>query len=184
MNAWELIVNMIKVQGVDYIFGIGDTDLQLYADKVEGVSAINLRYEGSAPFMAMAYSRLTGKPGVCSGSLGPGVANLVPGVLEAYSGCVPLIVLAPSVDSRTEGMGEFQECDQRRMMGPITKWSARIPYTERIPWYIHRAFSIAMNGQPGPVFLEMPINVGGKITSGIEVEVGPMPEYKPAQKIR
>ena len=184
MNAWELIVNMIKAQGVEYTFGIGDTDLQLYADKVEGVSAINLRYEGSAAFMAMAYSRLTGKPGVCSGSSGPGVANLVPGVLEAYSGCVPLIVLAPSVDSRTEGMGEFQECDQRKMMEPITKWSARIPYTEKIPWYIHRAFSIAMNGQPGPVFLEMPINVGGKITSGIEVEVGPMPEYKPAQKIR
>jgi acetolactate synthase-1/2/3 large subunit len=184
MNAWELIVNMIKAQGVEYTFGIGDTDLQLYADKVEGLSAINLRYEGSAPFMAMAYSRLTGKPGICSGSLGPGVASLVPGVLEAYSGCVPLIVLAPSVDSRMEGMGEFQECDQRRMMEPITKWSARIPYTERIPWYIYRAFSIAMNGQPGPVFLEMPINVGGKITSGIEVEVGLMSEYKPAQKIR
>jgi len=184
MKAWELIVNMIKAQGVEYTFGIGDTDLQLYADKVEGVSAINLRYEGSAPFMAMAYSRLTGKPGVCSGSSGPGVANLVPGVLEAYSGCVPLVILAPAVDLRTEGMGEFQECDQRRMMGPITKWSARISYVERIPWYINRAFSIAINGQPGPVFLEMPINVGGKIASGIEVEVGPMPEYKPIQKIR
>jgi len=184
MNAWEIIVNIIKVQGVEYTFGIGDTDLQLYADKVEGLSAINLRYEGSAPFMAMAYSRLTGKPGVCSGSSGPGVASLVPGVLEAYSGCVPLIVLAPSVDSRMEGMGEFQECDQRRMMEPVTKWSARIPYTERIPWYINRAFSIAMNGKPGPVFLEMPINVGGKITSGIEIEIGPMPEYKPARKIR
>jgi acetolactate synthase-1/2/3 large subunit len=184
MKAWELILNMIKAQGVEYTFGIGDTDLQLYADKVEGLSAINLRYEGSAPFMAMAYSRLTGKPGVCSGSSGPGVANLVPGVLEAYSGCVPLVILAPAVDLRTEGMGEFQECDQRRMMEPITKWSARIPYVERIPWYINRAFSIAINGQPGPVFLEMPINVGGKITSGIEIEVGPMPEYNPSQKIR
>jgi thiamine pyrophosphate-dependent acetolactate synthase large subunit-like protein len=71
--------------------------------------------------MAMAYSRLTGKLSVCSGSSGPGVANLVPGVLEAYSGCVPLVILAPAVDLRKEGMGEFQECDQRRMMESITK---------------------------------------------------------------
>ena len=184
MNTWELIANMIRAQGIEYVFGIGDTDLHLYADKVEGLNAINLRYEGSAPFMAMAYSRLTGKPGVCSGSSGPGVASLVPGILEAYSGCVPLVILAPSVDSQNEGMGEFQECNQQKIMEPITKWSIRIPYAERIPWYVERAFSIAMNGQPGPVFLEMPINVGGKITSGIEIKTELMPDYKPIQKIR
>lgn len=184
MNTWEVIVNMIKTQGIEYVFGIGDTDLHLFADQVEGLKTINLRYEGSAPFMAMAYSRLTGKPGVCSASSGPGVASLVPGVLEAYSGCVPLVIFAPSVDLRTEGMGEFQECDQRKMMEPITKWSARIPYAERIPWYAERAFSIAMNGQPGPVFLEMPINVGGKVTSGIIIESEPLNDYRPVTKIR
>jgi len=99
------ILNMIKAQGVEYTFGIGDTDYQLYADKVEGVSTINLRYQGSVPFMAMAYSYLTGKPVV----------------LEAYSGCILLVILVPAVDLRTEGMGEFRECDQRRIMGPITK---------------------------------------------------------------
>jgi len=183
MQAWQEIVNIIKSQGVEYTFGIGDTDLQLYAKK-EGLSAINLRYEGSAPFMAMAYSRLTGKPGVCSAGTGPGIANLVPGILEAYYGCVPLLIFAPAVDQKTEGMGEFQECNQRGMMAPITKWSARIPYVERIPWYLKRAFSIAINGQPGPVFLEMPINVGGRVASGFEIEVEPMPEYKPIQRIR
>jgi len=71
--------------------------------------------------MAMAYSRFTGKPGVCSGSSGPGIANLVPGILEACSGCVPLVILAPAVDLRTEDMVGFQEYDQRRMMEPITK---------------------------------------------------------------
>ncbi len=184
MKTWEQIANIVKAQGVEYVFGIGDTDLHLFADQLDGLTAINLRYEGSAPLMAMAYSRLTGKPGVCSGSSGPGVASLVPGVLEAYSGCVPLVIFAPSVDLQTEGMGEFQECNQRKMMEPITKWSERIPYVERIPWFVERAFSIAMNGQPGPVFLEMPINIGGKLTSGIIVDAEPYEEYRTIRKIR
>ncbi|MEE9399459.1 MAG: thiamine pyrophosphate-binding protein, partial [Dehalococcoidales bacterium] len=161
MNAWEAIVNMIKSEGVEFVFGLGDTALQLYAEKISGITPVNLRYEGSAPFMAMAYSRLSGKPGVCSASTGPGVANLVPGVLEAYSGCSPLLIICPATSQKREGMGDFQESDQTAMMKPITKWSARIPYAERIPWFIRRAFSVAMNGQPGPVFLEIPYDVSG-----------------------
>lgn len=95
MKSWELVANIIKEQGVEHVYGIGDTDLHWYAHQTEGLKSINLRYEGSAPFMAMAYSRLTGNPGVCSASSGPGVANLIPGVLEAYSGCVPLLIFAP-----------------------------------------------------------------------------------------
>ncbi len=181
MNAWEAIVTMVKSQGVEYIFGIGDTDLQLYAEKVPGIRSINLRYEGSAPFMAMAYSRLSKKPGVCCASTGPGVANLIPGVLEAYSGCSPLVIICPATSQKTEGMGNFQECDQIGMMRPITKWSARIPHAERISWFVHRAFSLAVNGQPGPVFLEMPLDIGGNSKKGL-VEVG-KPEYVPAKKI-
>ena len=184
MNAWELIAYLVKAQGVEYTFGIGDTDLQFYADRLEGLSAINLRYEGSAPFMAMAYSRLTGKPGVCSASSGPGVANLIPGVLEAYSGCVPLLIFAPSVSQKTEGMGEFQECDQRKLMESITKWSVRIPYVDRISWYIERAFSIALNGQPGPVFIELPVDVGGRIALGWEARIEKITSYRTMSKIR
>jgi len=182
MNAWEAIGNMVRSQGVELVFGLGDTDLLLYAEKVPGLTPINVRYEGSAPFMAMAYSRLSGKPGVCNGSPGPGVANLVPGVLEAYSGCVPLVVVCPAVSQKTAGMGEFQECDQLGMMKPITKWSARVPRTERIPWFINRAFSIAINGQPGPVYLEIPYDVGGVFHHEL-VEVG-QPKYVTAKRIR
>ena len=182
MNAWEAVVHMVKSQGVEYLFGLGDTDLQLQAENIPGIMPINLRYEGSAPFMAMAYSRLSGRPGVCSGSTGPGVANLVPGVLEAYSACSPLVILCPAISQETEGRGEFQECNQLGMMESITKWSARIPRTDRIPWFLYRAFSLAMNGQPGPVFLELPYDVGGGLRTG-PVEVG-QPEYVPAKKIR
>jgi acetolactate synthase-1/2/3 large subunit len=182
MNAWEAIGNMVRAQGVDFVFGLGDTDLLLYAGKVPGLTPINVRYEGSAPFMAMAYSRLSSKPGVCNGSPGPGVANLVPGVLEAYSGCVPLVVVCPAVSQKTAGMGEFQECDQLGMMAPITKWSARVPRTERIPWFVNRAFSVAMNGQPGPVYLEIPYDVGGTFNHEL-VEVG-QPKYVTAPRNR
>jgi acetolactate synthase-1/2/3 large subunit len=182
MNSWEAIVNMVRSEGIEFVFGLGDTALQLYAEKASGITPVNLRYEGSAPFMAMAYARLSGKPGVCSASPGPGVANLVPGVLEAYSGCSPVVIICPASSQKMEGMGDFQDCDQTAMMKPVTKWSARIPYAERIPWFIRRAFSVAMNGQPGPVFLEIPFDVSGVSRYGY-VDVS-LPEYVPAKKVR
>jgi len=97
-------------------------------------------------------------------------------------------MVCPTGVQKTEGMGEFQECDQIGMMRPITKWSARISQVERIPWFIHRAFSIAMNGQPGPVFLEKPYDVGGSFIEQFEYGVKPpeieLPEYVPAKKLR
>ncbi|MBL7125815.1 MAG: thiamine pyrophosphate-binding protein [Dehalococcoidales bacterium] len=182
MNAWEAIVNMLKAEGIDFIFGIGDSSLQLYADKIDGITNVNLRYEGSAPFMAMAYARVSGKPGVCTASVGPGTANLLPGVLEAYSGCSPVVIINAAGSQKTYGMGEFQESDQIAMMKPITKWSARIPYTDRIPWFVRRAFSIATNGQPGPVFLELPYDVSGKTRWELH-DVG-TPRYVPSKRIR
>jgi len=79
-------------------------------------------------------------------------------------------------------MGEFQESDQIAMMKPITKWSARIPYTDRIPWFVRRAFSIATNGQPGPVFLELPYDVSGKTRWELH-DIG-TPRYVPSRRIR
>ena len=182
MNAWEAIVNMLKSEGIEYIFGIGDSGLQLYAEKIDGIRNVNLRYEGSAPFMAMAYARLSGRPGMCTASTGPGMANLLPGVLEAYSGCSPLLIINAGNSQKTYGMGEFQETDHIAMMKPITKWSARIPYAERIPWFVRRAVSIATNGQPGPVFLELPYDVSGKTRWELH-DIGD-PRYVPAKRIR
>ncbi len=183
MYPWEAIARMIRAEGVEFAFGLGDSPLQLYAGKAPGLRGINVRYEGSAPFMAMAYSRLTGIPGVCSASTGPGVANLVPGALEAYYACSPLVMICPSVSQKTEGMGEFQECDQLGMMRPVTKWAARVHDITRLSWFVRRAFSLAINDQPGPVYLEIPNDVGGDITHGVNVDIDE-PEYTPAERIR
>jgi len=183
MYPWEAIARMVAAQGVEMTFGIGDSHLQLYAEKTPGLQAVNVRYEGSAPFMAMAYARLSGRPGVCSASTGPGIANMVPGALEALSGCSPLVMLCHSIDQKTEGMGEFQECDQLGMMRPVTKWAVRVNDIDRLSWYVNRAFALAMNDQPGPVFVEIPYDVGGDITHGIPADV-PEPDFSPATRLR
>ena len=183
MYPWEAVARMVRAQGVEFTWGVGDSQLQLYAGKAPGLRGINLRYEGSAPFMAMAYSRLSGMPGVCSASTGPGVANLVPGALEALYACSPLVMICPSVNQTTEGMGEFQECDQLGMMRPVTKWAARVHDINRLSWYIRRAFSVAMNDQPGPVFIEIPNDVGGDITHGVLVDIEE-PRFVAAERLR
>ncbi|UCB44930.1 MAG: thiamine pyrophosphate-binding protein, partial [Spirochaetota bacterium] len=181
MNVWKAIATMVKSEGVEFIFGIGDAGLSTHAEKVPGLRPINLRYEGSAPFMAMAYARVSGKPGVCTASPGPGVANLVPGALEAYSGCSPVIIFAHAPSQKFEGMADFQENDQVSMMRPITKWSVRIPHTDRIPWFVRRAFSVAKNGQPGSVFLELPFDVTG--VSKYDTADVTFPDYITARKL-
>jgi len=183
MYPWDAVARMVREQGVELTFGLGDSPLQLYAARTPSLRGINVRYEGSAPFMAMAYSRLSGRPGVCSASPGPGVANLVPGVLEASSGCSPLVVICPTISQKTEGMGEFQECDQLGMMRPLTKWAERAQDIDRLGWYVHRAFHLAMNDQPGPVYLELPTDVWGDITHGHPVNIE-MPVYAPADRLR
>ncbi len=187
MDPWKVMTRMIAAKGTEYVFGLGDTYINMYAAE-EGLKVVNLRHEASAPFMAMAYSRLTGNTGVCTASPGPGVASMVPGVLEAYYGCSPLVMPCLSVTRKTAGMGEFQECDQVGMMKPITKWSAQVPRRDRIPWYMNRAFSEAVNGQPGPVYLDLPGDVAGFGPFAEHYGASPVtmeePEYQPTRRFR
>ncbi len=161
MNVWEAIVSALRAEKTEYLFGLPGGDLfydALY--DVPEVKTVLVREESSGPFMAMAYARLTGKPAVCYGSSGPGVANLVPGIMEAYSACLPVIAIASASNLANAGMGAFQEVDQISIMKPITKWCERITIPERTPWVMRRAFSLAANGRPGPVFIEIPKDIG------------------------
>ena len=174
MNAWEAIVCALRAEKTEYVFGLPGGDLfydSLY-DAPE-IKTVLVREESSGPFMAMAYARLTGKPGVCYGSSGPGVANLVPGIMEAHSACLPVIAIAGASNLANAGMGAFQEVDQISMMKPLTKWCERITLPERAPWVMRRAFSLAANGKPGPVFIEIPKDVG--------VVEASIPEYIPSR---
>ena len=174
MNAWQAIVEALKTEGVKYIFGLpgGDTFYDAIADSPE-IQPVLVREESSGVFMAMGYAKITGKPGICYASSGPGVANLIPGLLEAESACVPVIAIAGASSAASAGMGAFQETDQISITKPITKWSERITQPERVPWVIRRAFSLALNGKPGPVFIDIPKDIAQQETE--------MPDYIPAE---
>lgn len=180
MDVNDAIQAALKAEDVQFVFGLRG-GFEIPPDD-PSITPIQVRYEGSAPFMAMAYAVLSGNAGVCAaGSGGNGLTNMVSGVLEAYAACVPLLTLAGrwggSIPSQAhEGMGAFAECDNVGMMRSVTKWSARVPRPERMPWFLHRAFATAYNGRPGPVFLEVPSDV---MRADVE-----MPAYKPSTRIR
>jgi len=173
-RCWDVIVCALRKEKVRYVFGLPGHPKALYDSLYDAgdVKPVLVRHETSGVFMAMAYAKLTHRPSVCFGSPGPGVANMVPGVLEAHSGCSPIVVLGSATSTINEGKGAFQETPQREMLSPITKWAFRLPSADRASWAVRRAFSIASNGKPGPVYLEIPFDVGTSSTSKIE--------YKPS----
>src|SRR3954468_7507145 len=165
LTGWEAVVLAMKAEGVPYVFGLPGDPRHLYdalvaAEPDGGPRAIGVRFETSGAFMAMAYARMTNQIAACFGCPGPGIANLVPGILEAYSGCTPMLVLGVRASRQTNGKGAFQETDHIGMLAPITKWAVTVETPERIPWTIRRAVQIATSGQPGPVYVELPGDIG------------------------
>jgi len=172
LNAWQAIVNALETENVKYVFGLPGSSKMLYnalyeSDKVEDIL---VRHQVSGVFMAIAYSLLTGNHGVCFGGPGPGMTNLMSGILEAKATCSPLIILSCSVSTEVSGLPGFQETEQLEMVKPITKWAYKIDNPKRTPWVIRRAFAISKNGKPGPVYIEIPKDISTTNTD--------MPEYE------
>ena len=176
MTGWQMVVKALKAEGVKYVFGLPGSPTCLYDALYDepAIKPVLVRHETAGGFMAMAYALLTGEPAVCFASPGPGIANLVPPMLEALAACAPVIAPCTGISGHTYGQGAFQETDQVGIMEPVTKWAVRVPYADRVPWAMRRAFSLATNGQPGPVFVEIPVEVGKA-----EME---MADYVPAER--
>jgi len=162
MTGWQAVVHALKSEGIKFVYGLPSSPRDLYDALYDepSIKAIQVRHEAAGGFMAMAHSLITGDPAICFASEGPGIANLTPAMLESLATCAPVIAICPGVDGHKDGKGAFQETDQLGIMSPITKWAVRVPYAEKIPWVIHRAFFLAANGQPGPVYIEIPTEVG------------------------
>jgi acetolactate synthase-1/2/3 large subunit len=164
MTGWQAVAEGLKAEGVRYVFGLPGDPKHLYDALVElapgGPVPIGVRYETSGAFMAMAYTRVTNELAVCFGCPGPGIANLVPGILESFSGCTPMLIIGVRASRQTNGMGAFQETDHIGMLTPITRWATTVETAERIPWTIRRAVQIATTGQRGPVYVELPADIG------------------------
>lgn len=180
----HLLVECLIAQGVTHAFGVpGESYLAVldgfhkYQDQIQFVTC---RQEGGAAFMADAQGRLTGRPGVCFVTRGPGATNASIGVHTAFQDSTPMVLFVGDVASDTRDREAFQEVDFCAFFGPSTKGMAkrveRIDDAKRIPEYVARAFATAMNGRPGPVVLVLPEDM---LTH--EVACRPLPKLEPVE---
>ncbi len=121
--------------------------------------SIDVRHEQGASMMAHAYSRLTGKPGLCFAASGPGATNLITGIGNSYLDATPVVALGGSSSLAENSRGAFQEMDQVSIFKPITKWAEQANDVRRIPELVSKAVRMATQGQPGPVYLDLPGDV-------------------------
>jgi acetolactate synthase I/II/III large subunit len=154
----QLLVDALQTHGVDLAFGVpGESYLAvLDALRDSTIRFIVARQEGGAAFMAEACGKLTGRPGICFVTRGPGATNAAIGVHTAHQDSTPMILFVGQVGNDFVEREAFQEIDYRRMFGTMTKWTAQIDRAERIPEYVAHAFQVATSGRPGPVVLALP----------------------------
>lgn len=162
MTGWEAVVAALRAESVPRVYGLPGDPRHLYEALYEApeIQAVLVRHEASGAFMAMAEARVLGRVAVCHTSPGPGMTNTISALLEAFSACQPVLCVATGTPGAFVGMGAFQEHDGVATARPVTKWSTRVERPERIPWTMQRAFSVARSGKPGPVYVEIPADVG------------------------
>ncbi len=160
MHGGKILANALSRQGVEFAFGVpGESFLPLldgFVEHAEKMQFITCRQEGGAAYMAEAYGKLTGKPGVLLVTRGPGASNAIIGVHTAYQDSTPLVLLIGQVSSEMVGREAFQEMDFRQMFSECAKWVGSIDRVDRIDEYISKAFHIAQAGRKGPVVLALP----------------------------
>jgi len=159
LSGGQLVVAALQVHGVEMAFSVaGESYLEVLDALVDApdIRLVTCRQEGGAAFMAEAYGKLTGKPGVLLVTRGPGACNASIGIHTAFQDSTPLVVLVGQVARNQLDREAFQEVDFRRMFAPLAKWVAQIDIAERVPELINQGFQIAVSGRPGPVVLALP----------------------------
>ncbi|MBU3114209.1 acetolactate synthase large subunit [Clostridium lacusfryxellense] len=173
-NTSELMVACLENEGVKYIFGIpGEENLTfLNALKNSSIKFITTRHEQGAAFMADVYGRLTGTPGVCLSTLGPGATNLMTGVADANMDGAPLIALTGQAGTDRMHIVSHQHLDLISMFAPITKWNKQVVRPDTAPEIIRKAFKIAISEKPGAVHIDLPENIAAMTASGRPLKHG------------
>jgi len=179
-SGGQILIDQLKIHGVDMVFGVpGESYLAALDALFEARNRIRFivcRQEGGACTMAEAYGKLTGRPGVCFVTRGPGTTNASIGLHTAFQDSTPLLLLIGQVARDQTEREAFQEIDFRRMLGPLTKWVAEIDDARRIPELVSQAFQRATSGRPGPVALALPEDM---LTDVVETaDAGP---FRPVQ---
>src|ERR1700755_1229287 len=160
-KASEVFVECLEAEGVRYVFGIpGEETLDLNESLADSsVDFVPVRHEQGGAYMADAYGRLTGRAGVCLGTLGPGATNLVTAVADAFLDRAPLVALTGQGDLERMHKESHQYIDIVGVMKPVTKWYARLDSPKMLPEAVRKAFKVAQNQKPGPTHIELPEDV-------------------------
>src|SRR4051812_9040378 len=182
--AGHLLVECLVAQGVPHVFGVPGESYLAVLDGFhayrEQIRFIINRQEGGAAFMAEAHGKLTGRPGVCFVTRGPGATNASIGVHTAFQDSSPMVLFVGDIAGDQRDREAFQEVEYTSFFGPSTKGMAkrveRIDEPDRIPEYVARAFATAMNGRPGPVVVVLPEDMLTRLTS-----VRPLPRVDAVQ---
>ncbi|NIF30300.1 thiamine pyrophosphate-binding protein [Pantoea sp. Tr-811] len=184
-NGGKILVEALIRNAVDTIYCVPGESYLPVLDALHDTSEIRTivtRHEGAASNMADAYGKLTGRPGICFVTRGPGATHASNGVHTAKQDSTPMILFIGQIESRMKEREAFQEIDYRQMFGGVAKWATEIESIDRIPEIVSRAFNIAMSGRPGPVVIGLPEDVlfGEAVVADIDAvrvpSITPAPE--------
>ncbi len=181
MHGGRLVARALKRQGVEHLFTLCGGHIQAIYDGCvdESIRVVDVRHEQTAGHAADGYARVSRRPGVCAVTAGPGVTDVVTAVANAQRAGVPLVCIGGAGPLALTDMGSLQDMDAVTLMKPITKASLRVAETRRIEEYIESAFRIAQSGVPGPVFLELPLDVLMNTASESNDARPPAPPQRP-----
>ncbi len=176
MKAAELFVKCLENEGVEFIFGVpGEENLDVMDALLDSpIRFVTTRHEQGAAFMADVYGRLTGRPGVCLATLGPGATNLITGVADANMDHAPLVAIAGQAGTNRLHKESHQVLDLELMFAPITKYSSRLLTPNIITEVVRKAFKVAVTEKSGASFIEFPENI-----AKMEVDGEPLPVKQP-----
>ena len=171
-KASDVFVECLEAEGVEYVFGIpGEETLDLNDSLARSrVQFVPVRHEQGGAYMADVYGRLTGRAGVCLGTLGPGAMNLMTAVADAFLDRAPLVALTGQGDLERMHKESHQYLDLVSIMKPVTKWNARVTNPRIVPEVVRKAFKVAQAQKPGPTHLELPEDVMAE-----ELDAAPLP---------
>jgi len=178
VDGGELVARTLARHGVTHLFGLGGGHINptWWAAPRHGIRIIDVRHEAAAAHCAEGWALATGEPGVAVVTAGPGLTNALTGVATAQAQRSPVVVLAGAATLRGADTGEVEVLDQLEAVKPVCKWARRIYHLDRIPEYVTRAFTEATTGTPGPVYLEIAIDlIHSEIDDATVEEPAPLP---------
>lgn len=182
VHGGRLVAQALKRHGITHVFTLCGGHIQAIYDGCldEGIRVVDTRHEQTAGHAADGYARVTGKPGVALVTAGPGITDVVTAVANAQRAGVPMVCIGGAGPKALCDMGSLQDMDSVTLMRPITKWSVQVPESRRIKEYIDAAFRIAQSNLPGPVYLEMPLDLLMDFGDDAEPLTAPFEPPRPA----